>query len=472
MQNFRYTDLHCHPNLKTFGHSFSGMENPKADLWYTKKPDILTKKIYEKTGITKFSQTDLSTMSKAKGKIAFVSLYPFEKGFFHNPYVFPKLAAQLANWGIEIGYQRIRYIQKHNNYFHDLKKEYQFFLNSKKEGIVENKLYKWKALKNLEDVDLCLNSENELGVIFTVEGAHVFNTGLEDYGRPNDKDEVLENIQEVKTWEHVPLFIGLAHNFNNDLCGHARSLQRLGNLVNQEKNMDIGLTPLGKDVIRELLSDKNGKRIFIDLKHMSLASRLDYYKMLEEEYGHKKIPLVVSHGALTGTSISQIKFINPMMDIFNENDLNFFDEEVELVARSNGLFALQMDLNIQTDLKKINGFFSKRDYSNQLKKSAQIIWNQLQHFALICDRNGLFAWGNTCLGTDFDGSINPFPGVLTAEGLAPLAKELTNLVNEFLKKKKLFLKENYEISPEEIIERFFYHNTVEFTIKTFGLYEK
>jgi hypothetical protein len=62
--------------------------------------------------------------------------------------------------------------------------------------------------------------------------------------------------------------------------------------------------------------------------------------------------------------------------------------------------------------------------------------------------------------------------VLTAEGLTPLAKELTNLVNEFLKKKKLFLKENYEISPEEIIERFFYHNTVEFTIKTFGLYEK
>ncbi|MFC0264702.1 hypothetical protein [Fontibacter flavus] len=266
----------------------------------------------------------------------------------------------------------------------------------------------------------------------------------------------------MKTWEHVPLFIGLAHNFNNDLCGHARSLQRLGNLVNQEKNLDIGLAPLGKDVIRELLSQSKGKRILIDLKHMSLASRLEYYKMLEEEYGQENIPLIVSHGALTGTSIAQSRNFSPMMDIFNENDLNFYDEEVIQLVKSNGLFALQMDLNIHADLKKINGFFSSRDYSNQLGKSAQIIWNQLQHFALVCDRNGLFAWGNTCLGTDFDGSIFPFPGVLTAEGLSPLATELEFLANEFLKKDLMNIKENREISPEEIVQRFMFTNTFEF----------
>lgn len=462
MTKFQYADFHCHPNLKTFGQSFSGKDDPKSDLWYTKKPDAFTKKIYEKTGVTKFSQTDFTTMSKAKGKIAFVSLYPFEKGFFHNPFVWPVLAAQLANWGIEIGYKRIRHIQGHKDYFEDLKKEYQFFIQGKKEQVVEGVLQKWKAVKSNQELGDVMKAENEIAVIFSIEGAHVFNTGLEDYGRPIDQEEVFSNIQEVKTWEHVPLFIGLAHNFNNDLCGHARSLQRLGNLVNQEKNLDIGLTPLGKDVIRELLSQSKGRRILIDLKHMSLASRLEYYKMLEEEYGQENIPLIVSHGALTGKSIAQSHNFSPMMDIFNENDLNFYDEEVIQLVKSNGLFALQMDLNIHADLKKINGFFSKRDYSNQLGKSAQIIWNQLQHFALVCDRNGLFAWGNTCLGTDFDGSIFPFPGVLTAEGLSPLATELEFLANEFLKKDLMNIKENREISPEEIVQRFMFTNTFEF----------
>lgn len=95
------------------------------------------------------------------------------------------------------------------------------------------------------------------------------------------------------------------------------------------------------------------------------------------------------------------------------------------------------------------------------------IWNQLQHFALVCDRNGLFAWGNTCLGTDFDGSIYPFPGVLTAEGLSPLATELELLANEFLKKNLLSIRENYEISPEEIVQRFMFTNTLGFLNRNF-----
>jgi len=467
MENFQYADLHCHPNLKTFGHSFAGTENPKADLWYTKKPDYLTRKIYEKTGITKFSQTDLSTMSRAKGKIAFVSLYPFEKGFFHNPYVWPALAAKLANWGIEIGYQRIRHIQNHTSYFEDLKKEYNFFLNSKKEQMVDGKLYRWKAVKNSEDLLLNLNIENEISVIFSIEGAHVFNSGLGDYGLKVDKNEVIAHIKEVKNWEFPPIFIGLAHNFNNDLCGHARSLQRLGNLVNQEKNLDIGLKPLGREVIRELLCDLNGKRIFIDLKHMSLNSRIEYYQLLDEEYHHHHIPLIISHGALTGKPFNKNRLVQPSMEIFNETDLNFYDEEVIRLVKSGGLFALQMDLNIHAEIKKLNSFFSKRDDSDQIKKSAQIIWNQLQYFAEVCDYNDLFSWGNTCLGTDFDGSIYPFPGVLTAEGLGPLSKELEKLANDFLKKRSLSQKENFEITSEEIVERFMLSNTVQFLSRNF-----
>ncbi|WP_283773959.1 membrane dipeptidase [Aquiflexum sp. TKW24L] len=467
MTDFKYTDLHCHPNLKTFGQSFTNTINPKSDVWYTKKPDFFSKKIYENTGITKFSQTDFSTMSKANGKVAFVSLYPFEKGFFHNPYVWPAMAAQLANWGIEIGYKRIRHIQKHSSYFEDLKKEYQFFLNSKKENLVDSVLRTWRPLNNKNDLAINLKSGNEIGVIFSIEGAHVFNTGLEEYGIKQDRDEVFANIRDLKSWDFPPLFIGLAHNFNNDLCGHARSLQRLGKLVNQEKNLGIGLTHLGREVVRQLLSRKNGRRILIDLKHMSLNTRMDYYQLLDEEYHNECIPLIISHGALIGKSIRENVADSPFLNVFNESDLNFYDEEIVKLVERDGLFAFQMDLNIHADIKKLKGFFKFKNPNEDLQKSALLIWNQLQHFAEVCDKNGLFAWGNTCLGTDFDGSIYPFPGVLTAEGLEPLSKELEKLAHGFLKKNSLSIKENREIKAEEIIERFFFTNTIQFLHNNF-----
>ncbi|MBK6635207.1 MAG: hypothetical protein IPG38_13670 [Chitinophagaceae bacterium] len=96
----------------------------------------------------------------------------------------------------------------------------------------------------------------------------------------------------------------------------------------------------------------------------------------------------------------------------------------------------------------------------------KIIWNQLQHIALLLDQHGAFAWGTTAIGSDFDGSINPFPGVLTAEDFEPLAKELVVLAGNFLAQKKIGLPENKQLDAEEIIDRFMYGNTAGF-LKTF-----
>jgi microsomal dipeptidase-like Zn-dependent dipeptidase len=241
----------------------------------------------------------------------------------------------------------------------------------------------------------------------------------------------------------------------------------LGNLVNQEKNLGIGLTNLGREVVRELLSKSNGRRILIDLKHMSLNTRMDYYRLVEEEYPNESIPLIISHGALIGRTFQNKEIPSPFVDIFNKTELNFYDEEIIKLVQSGGLFAFQMDLNIHVDIGNLNSLFKTKNKNKNLEISASIIWNQLQHFAEVCDRNGLFAWGNTCLGTDFDGSIYPFPGLLTAEALEPLSKELLLLADRYLKKGRLSIKENYSIPAQEIIERFFFTNTVEFLYKNF-----
>ena len=130
---FQYSDLHCHPNLKTYGHSFSrGRSSKKQSVWYYKPPQFFTKLLNVALGITRFSQADFTTLSKGGAKIIFASLYPFEKGFFMNAAGRGPLSAWLSNIITDIGFQRIRNIQQHTNYYQDLEKEYNFLKNSQK----------------------------------------------------------------------------------------------------------------------------------------------------------------------------------------------------------------------------------------------------------------------------------------------------------------------------------------------------
>lgn len=466
MDNFWYADIHCHPNLKTYGHSFDERINPKHDMWFRKPPSPVTRIIHRLTGITKFSQANFSSMSMGKARIISLSLYPFEKGFFINPNVTPPLAAFLADWGIEIGYHRIRHLQKHTNYFQDLLQEYDFVLNSRQHHIIRGEAFHWQLTANWQEVETVLAMENTIAVIITIEGAHVFNCGLGDFEVEPDEKEILGNIQKVKQWQYAPLFIGLAHNFNNDLCGHARSLQRLGKLVNQEKNIDAGLFKLGEKVIHTLLDNSTGRSIFIDLKHMSLPARRQYMQLLKSDYANRQVPLIVSHGSVTGLSYSGEHINNGCYDIFNTADINFFDEEIIAIAASGGLFALQMDICIQADLDKLKRNLPLLRSETPLQRSAKIIWNQLQHIAVLLDQNGSFAWGTTAIGSDFDGSINPFPGILSAEGFEPLARELVVLAGNFLAQKRMIQPENKQPDAEEIIGRFMYGNTAGF-LKTY-----
>ncbi len=463
--NFRYADIHCHPNLKTFGHSFDKKKNPRSDIWHTVPATPYLNRLRRLTGITKFSQTDLTSMSKGGAKLAFVSLYPFEKGFFINKRITPSLAARLADFGIEVGYQRIRNIQNHTDYFSDLLNEYNFFINAPREKIIDGKLFKWVPVSNADEAKQIEAEENTIAVIMTIEGAHVFNTGLSDFGRAYSEEIILENIRTVKNWEYPPISIGIAHNFNNDLCGHVESLQRLGTLVDQRKNINLGLFDLGRKVINEMLDQNSGRRILIDLKHMSVLTRKDYAEILAVDYASRKIPKIVSHGAVTGKSFNGKNYETGALPIFNTGDINFYDEEIIDLVKSGGLFAIQLDIGINMDGRKKKSFLAQFKNEPEVKKSARIIFNQLLHIAMLCDLHELPAWNNTCLGSDFDGSITPFPGIVNVVDFRNLATELIPLVDDFLKSGKLRQAENRNISPEEIVDRFIYLNTAEFVQK-------
>ena len=471
MKKFQFADLHCHPTLKTYGYSHARSMRKKltrSDVWFRKPPTFLLKCLQKVLGITRFSQADFTTLASANVKVAFVSFYPFEKGFFLTPRINNKVSARLANYVTSIGYDRVRHLQMHTNYFEDFINEYNFFCRSAKHSYVNGVPFKWNFIDEQESESNLL-SENCITVIPTIEGTHIVNSGLTEYGVPLDEERILRNVQKLKRLKHPPFFITFAHNFNNDLCGHAPSLEPLKGIVDQSKNLNAGFTPLGIRVLHSLLNDGNGRRIFIDIKHMSLKSRYKYYRILEKEYDNS-IPIIVSHGAVTGRSLSGKNMSSVNSGFYANDSINFYDEEIVNIAKSNGLFAIQLDAKRLAPKKIIKKSVFRNNKKEAMRSSSLIVWRQLQHIAEILDAQGLSAWEVCCIGSDFDGTIDPLEGVWTANDLNNLANALLlHAADYLLQPNALKLECNASITPEVLVENFVWKNTINFLKKNYPI---
>lgn len=280
----------------------------------------------------------------------------------------------------------------------------------------------------------------------------------------------MANLSQLKNWAYRPLFVTISHHFFNDLCGHAQSLAPIiRSMVDQKEGMNTGFTPLGKKVLKELLNNTNGQRIYVDIKHMSTRSRTEYYAMLDaKEFGDDTIPIVVSHGAANGLASAQ----NPVMSRpetavkLQAGDINFYDDEILRIAKSGGIFGLQLDeRRIASDqtLKQVK--HSAQRHKIMHYRSA-LLWNQIQHISQLLDAADLFAWDMMALGTDFDGIIDPLNSFWTAEQLPFLADFLERHVHNFVKDKPYTNNFN-NIDADEIVDRIFTANAHEFFRKWF-----
>lgn len=333
-------------------------------------------------------------------------------------------------------------------------------MNSHKAFNFKNKKFCWEFFIATGKINL--NQENKVLVIPTIEGAHIFNSGLLEYGRKLNEEEIFKNIQKVKGLKHPPLFITFAHNFNNDFCGHAPSLEPLKGFVDQSKNLDSGFTNLGYKVINELLKDDHQNRILIDVKHMSLKSRLEYYRLLETKYNND-IPIIVSHGAVSGLDLKEKSNGSIKSQYFANDTINFYDEELIIIAKSKGLFAIQLDAKRLAPQQLIKKPLFDQNKDIALVNSTLIVWRQIQHVAEILDAAGLPAWKTCCIGSDFDGTINPLNEIWTSEDFNKMANMLLEFASDYLKNPNtLTLVENKTINPEVLVSNFCIHNTAKF----------
>lgn len=467
-----YVDIHCHPTMKPFGQSFAkggknGVNNPnrkrKSSAWFYNTPSRFDKILNQVLKLTKFTQSDFSTGAYGNMGVICASLYPIERSFCRNVLGKSILSDLPIDFVSGFGKHRIDAIQAFSSasYCCDLHSEYYFLkeLHDKEMILTDGKRYKYKLVNSFFQIQDSLTSEESVettAVIVTIEGAHAFGCGIDNNA---DFATLEKNIKGVKEWEYPPFFVTFAHHFYNELCGHAESLSStMKILTNQKNGINTSFTKLGIETLASLLDTSNGKRIFIDIKHMSQASRDQYYQILGTEYKSERIPIIASHACVQGNVKDRHKF--------NPSDINLSDKDLLKIVETNGLIGIQLDerrIASDTALRYARSF-TKR--SKLLYHWAALVWNQLEHIAELFDSKGYFAWGNTCLGTDFDGIIDPINGYWTHEDIADLETHLLMHAHNYMKSNPSISAIN-KIHEEEIVTRVMCSNAMEFFKQNF-----
>ncbi|MEO6221187.1 MAG: hypothetical protein ABIO81_12210 [Ginsengibacter sp.] len=504
MQSHFFVDIHCHPSIKAYARSYSlkpGEQSPdprnSSSLWNRDAPSLFDKIKNFIASLTNFKQSDGTSLIRGRVSVVCLSFYPQEKGFFVNKAGTGIISDALTKLATEFGQERIDHLQGMQSYWQDLKTEMNFL--SQQENIVkkiDGKKVTYQVARSYADIEIA-DREGVLGetkIIFvpTIEGGHVFDQVMDHHERsdkfprgiPDDKLQVtLQRIKELRNSKDGlirPAFITFAHHFWNGLCGQARSLGGLVKcIVDQENGLNEGFMQAGFDVARALLSeerDENGNQlppIIIDIKHMSRKSREDYFGFLKNEFPAQTIPILVSHGGVTGRAQPGGTRATPAAQegLYMEDDINFFDDEILQIENSGGLFGIQLDerrIGSKQALRNAKGSIKRRDI---LYAWSKLVWNQVRHIAELLDINGKYAWGIQALGTDFDGIIDPINGYWTAQELNDLDDYLLKHAFNYLKGIKqpcvLIQDRNKAVAPEEVIDRVMTSNALNFLSKIY-----
>ncbi|MFC2126346.1 hypothetical protein ACFLU5_16255 [Bacteroidota bacterium] len=374
--------------------------------------------------------------------------------------------------------------KKYYDYFCELKLEHKMYMDSVDEAPPGTR--KYSVITNGNELDSVIDDEEKIAVVLTIEGMGM----LAQERNKDNKQTKLRAVSRAVLKKRIRwlkrnhfFFVTLSHHFNNNLSGHAKSLpQIMQEITDQEPGMNGPLKDNGKVAIRELLSLKDdyshdpskGRRVLIDVKHMSASSRQEYYEILEANYKKEQewIPVIASHGGYANRKKLKDLIIqgkqgwekdDSFEDGFYTWGINLCDEDVAMVVKTGGLIGISFDQRILglSPGKKIE---SKRQW-------AWLITKNILAFAEVGGRafpsKPEKIWDCLTIGTDFDGFIDPVNTFATAEYF----DDYKNLLLEVLKgftgqnRTRYFLNNH---SPEELVHKFCIENAYQFVERNFS----
>lgn len=465
-----FIDIHAHPTLKPFarnhGQGNSNNINDKNSIWYYSKPNIAKEVFENASAVPLYNQASFSACVEGNMSVIGAAMYPPEVGFFVDKLGKGWLSRNTASLITGIPTQEIKIFQTDGyNYFDYLKGEHAFLLelNNKEVTIENGEIYKYRVVKNYEELETAQKESNTLVVFVTIEGGHSYGNRVITKEHPVDETYekvVLENILSVKNWEYSPIYQTFCHHFYNGLCGHTRSFPPgpAADLLNQEYGINTGITELGHKAIDLMLDESKGSRIIIDTKHFSVKGRIEYYELLNTKYKNEEIPIIFSHSAVNGRpSLYDHEKLGEDSSEFNDWAINLFDDEIVIIAKSKGMIGLELDRRVASSIEDLKESKHSKHKDKDMAWSG-LVWNSIQHVAEVLDKEGLEAWSTVVLGTDYDGIINSLVGFWTEEDLIKLSKNLKQHAQDYLTSSECNLSKINRINPEQIIDQIFSKN--------------
>lgn len=541
-----FADLHCHPHMRSFNY-FRGTLREKNPTEFHPWHIVISRLRSKQKGkrASAYSQSDLVKLVNGNVRLAFVSLYPIEKGWvtgregLSRRSVVNLFNTLTKNWLLKAGVaiqstqlarilhkigddkkekrslrdylqmlfmkiplDRIEFLQSDKyNYFEELNIERNFLLT--KNNIETSAEIFFPFLKNKifinEDKYLDRNREEfratgtyeiaqngdeakrimdqgKIAFVVTIEGTNVFNTF-------EDISEIRRRISEMKAWARTPVFfISFSHHFSNNLCGHAKSIPDLGNLLlDQSEYLNCDMDDKGLEIIQHLLSiDGNldpanhlGRRILVDVKHMSACARQTYYRKIIQPCRDKnvRIPIIASHTAYSGIKtldelVQQVrhesdrKARSTSKKPFNTWSINISDEDILEIFKSKGLIGISFDERILAIPRRIRKKGSDIDYfwanfSAMLDVILDYPGNDIPEKR---DVIHLF-----CIGTDFDGYINPLDSYPTALEFSEFRVDLITRISRDPQRSKYL----FSLTVTEFVDRFCFQNALDFVVRNF-----
>ena len=307
-----------------------------------------------------------------------------------------------------------------------------------------------------------------LDVFLAVEGGHCFVDDPIEINSPQGIAAICARLVAFKKIEQGPrlLHLNLIHLTQYAFCNHAFGMK----IINHDdfKPVGDGITPLGYALIDTALATSDNDlpvhRVLLDIKHMSLKSRQQYYAHIKKKYGDDyregRLPIVASHVGVTGFSWARVD--DYIVDIqhslrnkgecvyvdyrlpqgrlgasFNPWSINLYDEDIAEVLLSGGLIGLSLDQRILGCGGVAKEKMSLAEFRTQVKiQSIQVFddneppipQDPKRHFLALCNNichtvstglrlqglRPLDPWKHLCIGSDFDGLIDPVDGCCEA----------------------------------------------------------
>ena len=488
----KFADLHIHPSIKSFL-SAEDMEEKESMREGMSNPIKILR-----------SKSSIRQMTEGNVILAVIALFPLERALGVNEIIdflvpnISKLNFHFLNKIFDGDYsyyellnQEINHIKYNikNNYFH--------------------------LPVNYKDIN-----PDQINLIFSIEGGHA----LED-----KNNNLKKNLCALKSGSSPFLYLTLVHLSRYKLCTQAYGMKFIQD--DSFKPKGKGLTSLGKEIIDLAYNEDKGRRILIDVKHMSLVSRIQFYRYRKEKQW-ENIPIIASHCGIAGISWSGIPkafaknpeeydgwvkvtykkplgagdndYFSNYQTYFNPSTINLYDEEISEIIDSGGLIGLSLDQRVLGFGKIEEDYFTKEEFEviADLTKDKEIIRNiskssfnsteefqspldsleekvtlfrKQLHLRYLCNNilhilkiGGSRSWDHICLGSDFDGFINPVKNCPDISCYPQLNEELIEVLPKMYEEEKKSGSILLEVNNiRKKIENLMYNNLDRFLKKNF-----